>query len=74
MISKREIYEKDKQRKIYNSKRLNKHIDNEIILEGKEAMKINLFFVIIDKLVLELTERSKAYNELDSLFSFIIDM
>jgi len=37
-------------------------------------MKINSFFVIIDKLVLELTERSIAYTELDSLFSFLTDM
>lgn len=54
IISKCENYEKDEQKKRNIFKRLHKYIENEVILEGKEAMKINKFFVIIDKLVLEL--------------------
>lgn len=61
IISKCENYEKDDQKKRNISKRLDKYIENEVILEEKEAIKINTFFVIIDKLVLELSERSKAY-------------
>ncbi|KAL4126405.1 hypothetical protein QTP88_010627 [Uroleucon formosanum] len=74
IISKCENYEKDEQRKRNISKRLDKYIENDVILEGKEAMKINTFFVIIDKLVLELSERSKAYTEIDSLFNFFSDL
>jgi len=37
-------------------------------------MKINTFFVIIDKLVLELAERSKSYTELDTLFKCLKDL
>lgn len=37
-------------------------------------MKVNTFFVIIDKLVLELSERSTAYIELESLFRFLSDL
>ncbi|KAL4153946.1 hypothetical protein QTP88_001779 [Uroleucon formosanum] len=64
----------DYERKRNISKRLGKYIENDVILEGKEAMKINTFFVIIDKLVLELSERSKAYTEIDSLFNFFSDL
>lgn len=74
IILKCENYEKDEQRKRNISKRLDKYIENEVILEEKEAMKINTFFVIIDKLVLELSERSKAYTEIDSLFNFFSDL
>lgn len=74
IISKCENYEKDDQRKRNISKRLYKYTENGVILDGKEAMKINIFFVIIDKLVLELSERSKAYTELDSLFNFFSDL
>jgi hypothetical protein len=42
--------------------------------EGNEAIKINTFFVIIDKLVLELSKRSKAYTELDSLFNYFSNL
>jgi len=48
IISKCENYEKDEQRKRNISKQLDKYIENEVILEGKEAMKINTFFVIIN--------------------------
>jgi hypothetical protein len=51
-----------------------KNEKNEVILEGTEVVKINTFFVIINKLVLELSERSKAYTELDSLFNLYSDL
>lgn len=37
-------------------------------------MKISTLFVIINKRILELLERSKTYTELDSLFSFLLDL
>lgn len=66
--------EKDKHRKRNICKQIDKHVKNEIMLERKEAMTINPFFVIFNKLVLEISKRLEANNELDTLFNFLSNL
>lgn len=47
------------------------HETNEMQFDGREDMRINVFIIIIDTLVTELTKRKNAYDKICNLFGFL---
>lgn len=47
--------------------------DNETLLEGRDIFKVKTYFVIIDRLIAELTRRMEVYSELNMKFGFFTE-
>ncbi|KAE9522628.1 hypothetical protein AGLY_016991 [Aphis glycines] len=68
------VYKKDKRRTVKRKRQFDETI-NEVITEtGKEDFRINVFFVILDKLKAELVRRGSSYKDLCVKFDFLTNI
>lgn len=67
-------YKKDKKRTIKRKKQFDETSNEQIKLTGKEDFKINVFFIIIDKLIAELLRRSSSYKDLCVKYDFLTNL
>jgi hypothetical protein len=67
-------YKKDKRRTVKRKRQFDETI-NEVITEtDKEDFRINIFFVILDKLNAELVRRGSSYKDLCVTFDFLTNV
>ncbi|GFQ84927.1 uncharacterized protein TNCT_500761 [Trichonephila clavata] len=45
----------------------------EVVLRGKEKLKVDTYFPVLDMLCTELSRRLEAYREINDLFGFLTD-
>lgn len=48
--------------------------ENEIILHGREKLKVNIYFAILDRLITELQSRCSSYKLIFEKFSFLLNI
>lgn len=68
-----ETYRRDKQRERRRTRQADEPPgpDGQQNMSGKEKFSVNVFTVIVDKLVAELDRRYQAYQEIDRYFGFL---
>jgi hypothetical protein len=67
-------YKKDLRRTVKRKCQFDKTINEMITETGKKDFRINVFFVILDKLYSELVRRSSLYKDLCVKFDFLTNI
>ena len=67
-------YAADKKRKVKRKRQFDETSDNETLFNARDDFRINVFNVIIDKLILEISYRKSAYNDFSTKFGFFSDL
>lgn len=67
-------YKKDKRRTVKRKRQFDEKIYEVITETGKEDFRINVFFVILDKLNAELVRRGSSYKDLCVKFDFLTNI
>lgn len=61
-------YKTSNTRKIKRKRQFEESVENEVALDGEEEFKINVFYVIVDRLCSELSRRRSAYEDFFTRF------